>query len=192
MTSVLARNFEITPPSLLAPFDLSPYGLTIRNGTTVAQWGQGLTFLADIDRSTPWWIGDAYNAGEDMFGEDAAQFLSEYANGTIRNNGYVCRRFPLPFRRDNMAGNITFAHFQRLASIKDDAKVCYWLDMARVGEWSAARLGAELDGDIGGRKTFSLSMSDMTTNAAKLVAKLPADKVRELIAELQKQLEEVG
>jgi hypothetical protein len=192
MTSALARNFEITTPSLLAPFDLSPYGLTIRSGTTVAQWGQGLTFLADIDRSTPWWIGDAYNAGEDLFGEDAAQFLSEYANGTIRNNGYVCRRFPLSFRRDNMTPRLSFAHFQRLASLKDDHKVIEWLQTADMWDWSAARLGAELDGDVGGRKVFSLSMSDMQRNAARLVDRLPPDMVRALIVELEKQLEGVG
>lgn len=190
MTKSLIPHDNAKTTSLLAYFDLSPYSLSIRSGTTLTQWGQGLAFLVGIDRSAPWWIGDAYNAGEDIWGEDAAQFLSEYANGTIRNNGYVCRRFPVSFRHDNMTANITFAHFQRVASIKEDEEVRYWLNLARMGEWSAARLGDEIDGHNGGRKAFRLSMTDMQDNAIRLAAKLTPDNLRELIVELNKQLGE--
>lgn len=191
MTAALT---PIPPAAIASPlvcFDLTPYALTLRPKTPLAAWGAGLAFLTALDRFSPWWLGDAYNAGEDAYGEDAAQYLDQYAKGTLRNNGYVCRRFPsLSFRNYNDL--ITFSHMARLASVKDDDTVRRWLECAIAGEWSAARLGDEVAGETGGRKTFSLSMSKMDVNAARLMSKLPVDQLRTLTRLLIAELEAIG
>lgn len=180
--------------SPLVGFELSPYALSLRAGITLEQWGHGLHFLATVEHSVQWWVGDAWLLGDAVWGEDAAQHMHTFANGTIRNCAVVCRKFDTAWRNRYKAalddGILRFEHFRRITSLKDDSKLRYWLDLAVANEWSAARLGAEIDGVVGGKVTIGLSAVDMSKNAEKLVAKLTPGKVRELIDELQKHIGE--
>lgn len=189
MTRAIQRHSDMTTQSALSGFQLDPYALSLLPGITLDQWGNGLNFLTTIEGSLNWWIGDAWLLGETVWGERAAQVVTDKANGTIRNCAVVCHRFDLSWRYD-YAALLSFEHFRRVTSQKDDTALRRWLDLAVTHNWSAARLAAEVEGEAGGRKTFSLSMSNMERNAAKLVATLTPDKVRELIIELQKQLGE--
>lgn len=194
MSNLLVPHNHDDMTSPLSGFNLTPYAAQLQSGITLNQWGAGLYFLATIERSSQWWLGDLWILGEAVWGEDAAQYASRYANGTIRNAAVVCRRFPVDFRQEYAAAldedTISFAHFQRLTKIESNTDVRRWLARAIENDWSAARLAAEIEGSAGGSKTFRLHAVNMQINAERLMRKLPTDKVRELIAELEKQLGE--
>lgn len=191
MTNALTnRHGDMTKPSPLSHFELTPYTLSLRGGITLETWGDGLHWLATVERSVQWWVGDAWLLGVEVWGSDASQYMSKYANGTIRNCAWVCNRFDVSWRERYKAALdadvLSFAHFQRIAKHKDDDLLHYWLARCIENEWSAARLESEIGGNVGGRSTFSLSLSDMRTNAEKLAGKLTPDKLGELIDELSK------
>jgi hypothetical protein len=190
MTTAIQCHDEMTKPSPLAHFELTPYTLSLRPGITLAAWGNGLHWLTTVEKSVQWWVGDAWIAGEAVWGEDASQYMERYANGTVRNCAVVCRRFDATWRERYKAAldadTLSFAHFQRITRIKDDTVLHDWLALAIANGWSAARLEAEIGGEVGGRATVSLSMSNMPLNAAKLAAKLSPAKLDELIDELMK------
>jgi len=187
------RHDEMTN-SPLSGFDLSPYAANLKSDVTLSQWGRGLYWLATLERHNQWWLGDLWIQGETVWGEDAAQFASKYANGTIRNAAVVCRRFEAAFRQEYVAAldedALSFAHFQRLTKLESNKDVRQWLERAIANGWSAARLSAEIDGEVGGRKTFSLSLTNMEANAAKLAAKLTPGNLRLLRDAIDKQLGE--
>lgn len=190
------RHVAMTTPapvSLLSGFELSKYALSLRPDCTFVQWGQGLEFVGRLERSSQWWLGDLWILGEAKWGEDAAQYTSRYVNGTIRNAAVVCRRFDVPFRDSYAAALdedvLNFAHFSCLTKLEPPA-ARVWLDRAIDNAWSARRLAAEIEGSGGGSKTFRLHAVNMQVNAERLMRKLPADKVRELVNELMKRIGE--
>lgn len=196
MTKALSlhNHDDMTNSSPLFGFNLTPYAAQLQSGVTLNQWGKGLYFLATIERSSQWWLGDLWLLGEAVWGEDAAQLTSEYANGTIRNAAVVCKRFDVAFRQEYVAAldedALSFAHFQRLTKIESNTDVHRWLSRAIENGWSAARLADEIEGHNGGRKAFRLSMTDMQDNAIRLAAKLTPENLRLLRDAIDKQLGE--
>lgn len=104
-----------------------------------------LALLGAIKRQTSWYIGDALNQGEQLFGEDVAQAAETlgFNPHTLVNYRWVCSRIP-PVRR--VAG-LSFGAHDAVASLgpREQRK---WLKAALDNSWNRERLrGALRDAD---------------------------------------------
>lgn len=102
-------------------------GLHIDWRISYDEWAAMFPSLESLHTLSQWWLGDWYNAGLDLFGEDCQQaFPENYSSETIRKYAWVCRQIP-PVRR---FPNVTFSHHIEVAPLPlDDQTEC--LKLAR-------------------------------------------------------------
>ncbi len=103
--------------------------LAIKIALPFQHWASITEATARMARNNGWWLGDAWNYGEQYYGEDVAQIIEPPKNGekhgtiaglselTVRNSAWVCRRFP-PDQR-TYADTLSFGHHYTVA------KLCY-------------------------------------------------------------------
>jgi len=106
--------------------------------TTKKQWGRIGEWLAAIDRSSRWWVGDWIcfsdaNYGE-AYGKETCDLLG-LAYSSVTDSAYVAKRFHFSRRRENLS----FSHHAEVACLKEkDADE--WLDTAETKGWSRNEL----------------------------------------------------
>jgi hypothetical protein len=134
-------------PSSQRMFDIpgvtfTPTGLIITRGLKIDQWvelGKRLRGGGDALRI---WVGDWISYGRHEYGKkyQPALALTGYKEGTLRNSVWVANKVPLSLRSDNL----TFKHYQTVASLPTQVAIKKWLLLAAEKHWSAARLYREM------------------------------------------------
>lgn len=98
----------------------------------------------DIERGIPWWRGDWFNLGEDVFPEQMSQALDDVNVNTLKVYAWVARQIP-PSRR---IFNLSWTHYREVAELTPEQQD-EWLTRALAGSegkrWSSARLRRELN-----------------------------------------------
>lgn len=77
-------------------------GLTLNRNTAFEQWEDIIFQLARMEKATQWWIGDALNFGEQVYGEMYASAISPSQARTWRQYKWVANAIELSRRRDNV------------------------------------------------------------------------------------------
>lgn len=153
-----------------------------------ADWEALGHILARIERASQFWVADWVNYGEGMFGEKAAQVIDAtgWKLGTIQQYARVAAKIP-PERR---IPSMSFSHHREVADLADPGKQKWWLERAKVQDWSAHRLRLELneskaaDAPEGGKQTLWLlvEFSDLATRDA-VRSRLEGESLRCLYGE---------
>lgn len=101
----------------LGAFTLSKTGLAIRGEPSYDEWERCGAFLSQIDGTVQWWVGDWLNAGEDRYGELAAQAIDarHWREETVRVYRWVCKQIP-PVSR---LTNVSFQLHQEVAALPE-------------------------------------------------------------------------
>jgi hypothetical protein len=83
----------------------------------IDDWLELCSRLNQSITSYQFWLGDAINHGEDIYGEEHFQLFDhiEAEEGTLRNYAWVTRQIPPSMRREG----VTWTHHRELASVKD-------------------------------------------------------------------------
>jgi hypothetical protein len=115
-----------TATSLTLPADL-PYD----------QWRDALAMYAKLGKASQWWIGDALKYGEDHFGEEFAQAVSDlgYSEESLRGMLWVASRVAPNVRRPTLPWS---AH-QVVAALSPEEQSAFLVTAEREG-WTVRQL----------------------------------------------------
>jgi hypothetical protein len=129
-------------------FNPTPIGITLPENLEWKDWRvlfEGYGYMA---RSIPWVVGDLIVYGEDHYGEEVAQAMSEimaktrYGRKTIYNLVYVSRNV-LP---ENRNPALTHSHHYEVAKL-DAEEQREWLGLAELEGWTVRQLRAHINGE---------------------------------------------
>jgi hypothetical protein len=88
------------PKIQLGPFEFRPAAIKMSGRPPLGDWKGPLQFALWCQRSSPWWIGDMINAGEDLFGEEfAAVWGHTLSTEMVSRYAAVARKVPPQNRR---------------------------------------------------------------------------------------------
>jgi hypothetical protein len=86
-------------------FVLAPSALYMTKPSSIEDWTELSTFLCNLQRSTPWWLGDMQVRGEQAYGDDIYQAFDETLSINMLQRCYkVAREFP-PGSRNTVLSN---------------------------------------------------------------------------------------
>lgn len=125
-------------------------GLTLPGELTLDQWAAIGVALGEADQTYKWWCGDWANGGEELFGEEHAQYIEStgLAPETLRQYQRICRDIPVERRRPNLSMSV-----HRLVSGLSAAEQTKWLDACEANGWGrqalALALGVQPVGALG-------------------------------------------
>ena len=123
---------RVTRTSLDLPVDLSFEG-----------WRSAGEWLANVERSVSWWVGDWWAFGEHRYGERAKMVRDALWRGpsfqVCMTAGHVAGRFEALRRRKDLS----FSHHREVASLPP-AEADALLDAAEANGWSKRELRAEV------------------------------------------------
>lgn len=110
------------------------------------RWQDNLVSLIKVKNNVQWAIGDLWNDGCEMFGDDVWQALdhTKISPDTIRNYALVCRKFPSGTRRYDLS----FSHYDAVKGL-DEITAHTWLKKAVDNEWSRTELRNAITGNPG-------------------------------------------
>lgn len=116
-------------------------GLVFSGRLTLDQLERIGRFCARTERALQWWIGDWFNAGEEMHGELFAQVLDAAALDpkTVEQYAWVCRCVAPERRR----ADLSFSHHREVAAMLPDEQTT-WLTRAADAGIGHARLRREI------------------------------------------------
>lgn len=119
------------------PFDLIATGAIATREVSVREWLDALAWCRQVERASPFWIGDLLAYGERQYGETYTQALdaTEYAYGTLANAMYVAKHVAPSRRRENL----TFSHHQEVAALPP-AEQDHWLARAEAEGFTVRQL----------------------------------------------------
>lgn len=127
-------------------FHVTEHGISLEPGTkpTREQGEQLAACIGTALRAGMYWAGDAANLLEEVFGEEAAQFLDaeHFGDASVLSQAQqVCKKVS-PAQR---AKAKSFGHSKAVAGlkVKDQDK---YLQLALDNDWSLSKLKAEVDG----------------------------------------------
>jgi hypothetical protein len=122
----------VVPSELLAmhgPFKLTKTGVIATRVATFDEWEAALTWCQDVEKASPWWVGDLIEHGELAFGEKYSQALdsTRYTEQALKDIAYVVRNVDSSRRRDELS----FSHHREVAALPP-AEQDHWLDKTEV------------------------------------------------------------
>ncbi len=107
-------------------------------------WQELGEVLSAMQRSSSWWLGDWWNAGEKRWGERAAQATGlGVSAGTLSTAAWVASRIEPQRRRSG----VSFAHHQAVAA-RSPEEQDRWLDVCEREGWTVAELRRRVKGLI--------------------------------------------
>ncbi len=106
------NSLMVAPPGV----QISPVGLQIKAKLSYSQWSELVGGLQRAHRSILWLLGDALCWGEDTFGEEFSQAISEYSRGAQYNATWVSRQIEISRRRENLS----WSHHAEVAMLDRD------------------------------------------------------------------------
>lgn len=131
--TVDTMTLQAVHAALDAGFRVTVTGLEIVGQPTFEQWErQGDTIWTD-KQAAQWRTGDWLIAGEDLFGDDAAQAIDEnrYSFHSLENIRYTCKAFPQCERR----ADVSFSNHSEVASLHGEQRA-HALNMLASGAWN--------------------------------------------------------
>lgn len=136
-TTIAVRDDSMT---VLSRCELMDVGLVMPDDVNFDEYTHLMRLLVRLDHATPFMIGDAMNAGEDKWGEEAPAAWPDFAKSSVQTYQSVCRRVPLQRRKEGL----TFQHHRVVTPLKAKDQTAF-LKTAFEKEWSAARLAQEVN-----------------------------------------------
>ena len=97
------------------PFWMTKRGIVASREATFEEWNEATDWAQQVEKSSPFWIGDLFAYGERVFGEKYAQAMdaTHSSYGTLANAAYVARQVDFSRRRENLP----FAIHQEVAPL---------------------------------------------------------------------------
>lgn len=134
-----------------------------------------------VRSATPWWIGDLYNRGEELFGEDAAQAWSSaiVSPSTMQQYSHWCRVIPEEYRRPSLSFDL-HAEIAKRFPARDYGReeqlrqIDYWLDYAeqQAGVLTRRDINAEI---LEYKSTKTVEATETHTGTAEKKVAEPED-----------------
>lgn len=96
---------------------LKSNGLVLPEDLPFETWLSYAPLLRKITNASLWWWGDYIRFGERKYGEMYSQALeeSDYSYGTLKNAVWICDKFELSRRHDNL----TMSHHAEVAGVEE-------------------------------------------------------------------------
>lgn len=121
-------------------FILAPSALFLKEPASLEEWCELSTFLCNIQRSVPWWIGDMVERGEQAHGDLIYQAFDETMSvNMVQRYSKVCREFP-PLARN---ATLSHSHHAKLIGLPKEVQAAL-LARAELEGWDNERMGREL------------------------------------------------
>lgn len=121
--------------------------LVIDPACTFEEWQEILRFCIHIHENSPWWVADALNAGERLFGEVYAQAvdITDLKRQTLYNYAAVAARIPASTRRTSL-------HFAQhaLVAFMEPSDRERWLDAAEENQWNTTEMRQQVHAERNG------------------------------------------
>jgi hypothetical protein len=157
-------------------FTFAVTGMSVTGTPSYEEWDSTGVWLRTVRESIHWWVSDWINYGERMFGEQAAQGMSDErqqqaANATgwkpetIQQYARVGRQVP-PENRD---AGLTFSHHREVADLPVQEQTA-WLKKAKDEDWTTDRLRSELKQTVKKDTTCWLLVSCIDQNDREYLA----------------------
>lgn len=140
---------QIDPADVVAehgPFLLTHNGAVVRGTPTYDEWYAAITWAKQVEKASPFWVGDLLQWGEAKFGEMASQVHEAigYEYQTSANAQYVCKKIPPERRRPT----VPFSHHAEVASLPP-AEQDKWLDKCETENLTREQLRVQLRAEKG-------------------------------------------
>jgi len=104
-------------------------------------WFEICSRLTQLTTSSRFWLGDALNHGEKIYGDEYFQVFDhiEAEVGRLRDYAYVARQIPPSMREEG----VYWTHYRELASVKDTELQLDLLAKAKSGELDSRGIARE-------------------------------------------------
>jgi hypothetical protein len=136
MSGKRKHNLLICPPGVA----VSPVGLRVATRLSYDQWSDLVGGLQRVHRSILWILGDALCWGQDNFGEEFSQALSEYSKQTQSNAMWVSRKIEFSRRLETLS----WSHHQEIAYLDNKAEQDRFLKEAVKNRWTVQELRQQI------------------------------------------------
>lgn len=139
-------QLEIVENAISLPgCELRKNGLIISGELSHEKVVQITSALNAFEQCGQWWWGDFLCAVESEYGstyDEGLKLASGYAYQTLANAKWVCSRFKLSLRRENLSFK---HHVTALEECDGNPKAaCHWLDKAEDNKWSVSEMRKQI------------------------------------------------
>jgi hypothetical protein len=119
------------------PFVLLVSGVVVTGNPTYEEWNAAAVWVQQVEKASPFWIGDLLAYGEAMYGEKYAQAIEATGHkvGYLMNVASVAAKIPAARRHPDLS----FSHHQEVAALPEQQQN-EWLDKAEVENWTSKEL----------------------------------------------------
>lgn len=145
-------------------------GLVLPGDLSIERWAAIGVALGDADSSHKWWCGDWANGGEELFGEEHAQYIEStgLAPETLRQYQWICSRIPIERRKVGLSMSV-----HRLVADLEPDEQTKWLDACVENKWGrqalALALGKQPSGKVGVGDGSGGSAGDQLDEVARAI-----------------------
>lgn len=133
----VATPVEVPLVAIHGPFHLTATTVEEVEPATFEQWESALQWCQQVEKASPWWVGDLIEMGDARWGEKYAQALDHttYSEQALRDIAYVARSVAPETRRPE----VSFTHHREVAALPP-AQQTVWLHKAETENLTAAQL----------------------------------------------------
>jgi hypothetical protein len=119
------------------PFVLMVAGMIPVGTATYEQWHAATVWVQQVEKASPFWIGDLLAYGEAAWGEKYTQAVEATGHkiGYLMNIASVAQKIPAAERH----AGLSFSHHQAVAALPLVERT-EWLDKAEVEDWTVKNL----------------------------------------------------
>lgn len=130
-------DIEATVIAQHGPFMLMPAGVVATGQPTYDEWFAAMTWVQQVEKASPFWIGDLLSYGEASYGEKYTQAVEATGHKVsyLMNVASVASKIPVERRHPDLS----FAHHQDVAALPGDEQ-SEWLDKAEQEDWTSRDL----------------------------------------------------
>ena len=129
--------------AIAVPGSLSPVGLDLRPGLSLAEWTAVGTALGRVDRAYRWWVGDWLNYGGGEYAERHAEALA--TTGLKQSSLKACKWVAEQIESVRRRTNLYWDHHLEVAALTPDEQDL-WLGRAEAKGWTVKELRAWIKG----------------------------------------------
>ena len=126
------KSALVVPPKGV---EILPVGLKIKGKLSYEEWADLVQTHQRLHRVILWRLGDLLVWGEDAFGEEFSQVISDYAKQTQYNAMWVARRVDFSRRREILS----WSHHAEVAHLPADEQDKF-LELATEKRWKVVEL----------------------------------------------------
>jgi hypothetical protein len=171
-------------------FVLTPIGMMYPEGLSEQEWLKLGDALFRLGQSIQWLIGDWINNVHRLYGYTYDEWAKRfgYDKKTLQNYAWVASSIEFSLRKEVLS----FGHHNVVAG-KSPEEQQYWLESAAQGQWSVARLRAEMNRPVDEYEPPALASSINRTVFNRMWKKVSSGQEvsRNDIAHMRRWLDEV-